>query len=139
MTLSLDTNVLVELVNGGQPGVRRAFEAALVRGEEMVVSVLAAYELRFGAAFSGRSAEVRSAEAMLSQFEIVAFSEDDGDGAARVRLALERGGRRIGAVDMLIAGQAINRGWTVVTANVHEFGRVEGLSVIDWTAEADSL
>jgi tRNA(fMet)-specific endonuclease VapC len=36
-------------------------------------------------------------------------------------------------MDMLIAGQAMNRGWAIVTANVHEFGPIAGLQVIDWT------
>ncbi|HWF78258.1 MAG TPA: hypothetical protein VN694_13895 [Caulobacteraceae bacterium] len=31
-------------------------------------------------------------------------------------------------------GQAMARGWAIATANVHEFGRVQGLQVIDWTA-----
>jgi len=36
----------------------------------------------------------------------------------------------------LIAGQALARNWTVVTANTREFNRVEGLNVIDWTVPA---
>jgi tRNA(fMet)-specific endonuclease VapC len=136
LILSLDTNALVEVLNGQRPAVRSAFGAALARGEEMVVSVLVAYELRFGAKFSGRRGEVTAAERLLARFPILPFTEADADGAANVRLALERTGRRMGAMDMLIAGQAINRGWAVVTANVHEFGRVAGLQVIDWTSPA---
>ncbi|HEY1425312.1 MAG TPA: PIN domain-containing protein [Caulobacteraceae bacterium] len=139
MTLSLDTNALIELINRENLAVRAAFEDAVERGEEMVVSVLASYEVRFGARFSGRRGEVAAAEELLAEFPIVTFTEADADGAANVRLALERIGQRIGAMDMLIAGQAVNRGWAVVTANVHEFGRVERLQVIDWTAGPQSL
>jgi predicted nucleic acid-binding protein len=39
----------------------------------------------------------------------------------------------IGAYDLLIAGQALRRGLTVVTANTAEFGRVTGLSWQDWS------
>jgi tRNA(fMet)-specific endonuclease VapC len=56
------------------------------------------------------------------------------EGTTQVRRALEAAGRRIGAMDMLIAGQAMSRGWAIFTANVHEFGRVQGLQVIDWTS-----
>ena len=133
MILSLDTNALIELVNGRRQEVRGAFQAALAAGDEMLVSVLVAHEMRFGAQFSGRSSEVESVEDVLARFPIIPFTEEDAAGATRVRLSLERGGRRIGAMDMMIAGQAINRGWAVVTANVHEFGRVTGLRVIDWT------
>jgi tRNA(fMet)-specific endonuclease VapC len=136
LTLSLDTNALIEVLNDQQPSVRSAFNAALIGGEQFVVSVLVAYELRFGARFSGRRSEVTAAEQLLARFPILPFTEADADGAANVRLGLERAGRRIGAMDMLIAGQAINRGWAIVTANVHEFGRVAGLQVIDWTSPA---
>jgi tRNA(fMet)-specific endonuclease VapC len=138
LIFSLDTNALIELVNGTRPEVRRAFDEAAARGDEMVVSVLVAYELRFGAQFSGRPLEVVRAEALLAQFPLVPFTEEDAGGAVTVRLALERIGRRIGAMDMLIAGQATNRDWAVVTANVHEFHRVSGLQVIDWTAGPQS-
>jgi tRNA(fMet)-specific endonuclease VapC len=47
--------------------------------------------------------------------------------------ALERSGTPIGAYDLLIAGQALRRGLTVVTANASEFGRVAELSWVDWT------
>jgi tRNA(fMet)-specific endonuclease VapC len=39
-----------------------------------------------------------------------------------------------GAYDLLITGQALRRGLTVVTANTSEFRRVTGLSWEDWTA-----
>ena len=138
MKLSLDTNVLIELLNDNE-AVRRAYEGVLEEGHEMFISVIVAYELRFGARLSGRDIEVRTAEALLERFSIEPFTESDADGAAQVRVGLERIGRRIGAMDMLIAGQAMNRGWVVVTANVHEFGRIAGLGVIDWTSGGNSL
>ena len=137
MKLSLDTNVLIEFLDGNET-VRRAYEAALDDGHEMFISVIVAHELRFGARLSGRDIEVRTAEALLERFSIEAFTESDAEGATQVRVALERIGRRIGAMDMLIAGQAMARGWAVVTANVNEFGRVAGLGVIDWTQLPES-
>ena len=47
---------------------------------------------------------------------------------------LEKAGTPICAYDLLIAGQALRRGLTVVTANTAEFGRVAGLSWEDWTS-----
>ena len=43
-------------------------------------------------------------------------------------------GRVIGAHDMLIAATAVTLGWSVLTDNVREFGRVPGLEVHrpDW-------
>lgn len=52
--------------------------------------------------------------------------------AARVRSELERQGQPIGPYDLLIAGQALARGLTLVTNNRKEFQRVSGLSVESW-------
>ena len=49
-----------------------------------------------------------------------------------IRAALEASGKPIGAYDLLIAGQALARQLTLVTANVSEFSRVKGLSWQDW-------
>lgn len=38
----------------------------------------------------------------------------------------------IGAYDILIAGQALARGWIVVTANSGEFAGVEGPRLENW-------
>ena len=46
---------------------------------------------------------------------------------------LEKIGTSIAAYDLLIAGQALRRGLTVVAANTSEFSRVTGLSWEDWT------
>ncbi len=138
MTLSLDTNALVEIINGDRLAVRTHFRRTMESGEEMIVSVLVAHELRFGAQLSRRRSEIDAAEELLSTLPIAHFTEDDSLGATSVRLALERSGQRIGAMDMLIGGQALSRGWGVVTANVHEFRRIAGLRVIDWTAASET-
>jgi tRNA(fMet)-specific endonuclease VapC len=49
-----------------------------------------------------------------------------------VRGELTGAGAAIGAYDALIAGHAVRRGITFVTANTREFERVEGLLWEDW-------
>jgi len=51
---------------------------------------------------------------------------------ASLRLQLDRAGTRIGALDQLIAAQAVTFGLVVVTNNVREFRRVPGLRVENW-------
>ena len=60
------------------------------------------------------------------------FDADAADHAADIRAALERGGRVIGGYDLLIAGHARSRGLVVVTGNLGEFNRVDGLRCEDW-------
>jgi tRNA(fMet)-specific endonuclease VapC len=45
---------------------------------------------------------------------------------------LEAAGKPIGAYDYLIAGQALARQLTLMTANISEFSRVKGLMWQDW-------
>ena len=137
MTLSLDTNVLIDLVRGKTPVVRSCFNDAMAAEQHMVASLIVLHELHLGCELNrdpvGELARVR---VVLSNVEIEPFDEVDMRSAARVRAALRPRGLAIGPYDSLIAGQALARGWTVVTANTREFNRVEGLNVIDWTAPA---
>jgi tRNA(fMet)-specific endonuclease VapC len=50
-----------------------------------------------------------------------------------LRAILEAQKQPIGPYDTLIAGQALARGYTLVTANYREFSRVEGLLWEDWS------
>ena len=63
---------------------------------------------------------------------VLEFGEEDARYAGEIRSSLERMGRPIGTYDLLIAGQALSRKLTLVTANVKEFGRVRGLDWEDW-------
>ena len=137
MTLALDTNVLIDLVRGKTPIVRGCFNEALAAEQHMVASLIVLHELYIGCELNrdpvGELARVR---VVLSNIEIEPFDEADMRSAAQISAILRPRGLTIGPFDSLIAGQALARGWTVVTANTREFARVEGLNIIDWTAPA---
>jgi tRNA(fMet)-specific endonuclease VapC len=63
---------------------------------------------------------------------VLAFDEEAADHAAEIRAALERQGEVIGAYDLLIAGHARSRGLALITGNLKEFRRVDGLRCEDW-------
>lgn len=137
MTLALDTNVLIDLVRGKTPIVRGCFNEALAAEQRMVVSLIVLHELHMGCELHRDSVgELARVRVVLSNIEIEPFDEADMRSAAKVRAALRSGGLTIGPYDSLIAGQALARDWTVVTANTREFNRVEGLNVIDWSTTA---
>lgn len=60
------------------------------------------------------------------------FERADAQATAAIRAALKRKGTPIGAYDLMIAGAGLARGMIVVTANVGEFMRVDGLQVENW-------
>lgn len=137
MIFSLDTNVMVDLVNGLKPGVRARYDAAVDSGARLVTCAVAAHELIYGALISRRPDVQRaSVEALLGQLEIAEFTHADGISAAQIKAGLRRRGLSIGEHDLLIAGQAFNRGWSVVSANLRHFLRVDTLDVHDWTEAA---
>ncbi|MBM3508746.1 MAG: type II toxin-antitoxin system VapC family toxin [Alphaproteobacteria bacterium] len=70
----------------------------------------------------------------LAPLETVPFEDEDARIAGTVRAQLEREGTPIGAYDLLIAGQALRRDATLVTAEVAEFARVSGLRWENWVA-----
>lgn len=71
-------------------------------------------------------------EAFLSLFWLADFTLDAALHYADIRAALEKAGKSIGPLDLLIAAQARSLGATLVTANAGEFKRVKGLKVLAW-------
>lgn len=131
---ALDTNVCIDLINGTSLPVRARLKRALADGAVVCVSTVVLHELWYGVAKSAR--RERNTERlqmfMAGPLEVLAFDEADARAAAEVRAELERSGTPIGAYDALIAGQAVRRGLTLVTANAREFDRVDGLMCEDW-------
>jgi tRNA(fMet)-specific endonuclease VapC len=92
------------------------------------------HELAYGVHLSQHPLRERSRiESALARVRRIELDAQDAEAAAMLRAKLRRSGQEIGAYDSLIAGQALAKGWTLVTANTREFARVEGLSVVDWT------
>lgn len=132
---SLDTNACIALINGSSVPVRRRFKEALSAGSVICVSTVAVHELWYGVAKSARrDYNTERVQAFLSgPVRLMAFDDADARAAGEVRALLEQERRPIGAYDSLLAGQAARRGFTLVTANVREFERVDGLMWEDWS------
>jgi tRNA(fMet)-specific endonuclease VapC len=130
----LDTNVVVRLLNGRSPALRRRFEAERLARGRLALSVIALYELRFGAANSERPTQnARALDRFLDgKIEVLPFGSEDAVEGGAIRAHLRSRGTLIGPYDILIAAQARIRGATLVTANTREFRRVPGLLVVDW-------
>lgn len=133
LTHVLDTDICIE-------ALRRRSEPLLGHlrkhsPEQIAVSVITEAELHFGALNSSSPERNGAAvEAFLQPFAILPFARDYVPIYARLRAGLERLGTRIGALDMLIAAQAVALDATVVTNNHREFRRVPGLRVENWLA-----
>jgi tRNA(fMet)-specific endonuclease VapC len=121
-------------MNGAPAAVRSRFEKAIRAESQVFISSIVAFELWYGITKSARVAiNTQRLEALLASSVVaLPFDHEDSHAAASIRATLEAAGRPIGGYDYLIAGQALARQLTLVTANVSEFSRVKGLSWQDW-------
>lgn len=133
MTLALDTNVFIDLIRGRKATIRQRWDRVILAGESLVTSLIVYHELQFGIALSSDPAgEAQNVAELLEGIPVEPLNEDDVTAAARLRAKLKPSGRPVGAYDVLIAGQALARGWILVTSNVREFERIDGLEIQDW-------
>lgn len=132
----LDTNACIALINGSPEAVRDRFRRRIGDDDPAWVSSVTLFELWYGVAKSQRQeANRRRLASFLSgPVTVLELDSDDARAAGEIRADLERLGTPIGPYDLLIAGQALRRGATLVTANVAEFARIPDLVLEDWAS-----
>lgn len=130
MKFLLDSNSVIALLKGHAGFLARIRQH---RPQDFAISSIVAHELFYGA-YKGRRIAENLARIEALQFEVLDFDREDARHAGELRARLAGSGTPIGPYDVLIAGQAIARGLTLVTHNVREFRRVRTLQVEDWEA-----
>jgi tRNA(fMet)-specific endonuclease VapC len=130
MGFQLDTGVASDLVRRPRGVVANRIRD--VGADQVFVSVIVAAEMRFGAAKRGSASLSERVEGALSRLQVLPLEPPADRHYAELRVRLERAGRPIGAHDMLIAAHALALGHTLVTDNVGEFSRIEGLKLANW-------
>ncbi len=133
MTFMMDTNICVYIINNRPPRVRERFLQHNV-GDIGLSSIVVA-ELAYGVAKSqAREKNTAALEKFLLDFELLGFDVDAAHRYGKLRVDLERAGIVIGPLDLQIAAHALALDATLVTNNVTEFSRVNGLKVENWFA-----
>ena len=104
--------------------------------EDVCVSSVTYAELVHGVEKSAAVEKNRLALSMLlANIGILNFDVYAADSYGKIRAGLEKKGTPIGPLDMMIAGHAMSKGYTVVTNNVKEFSRIPDLKIENWAAE----
>ena len=128
----LDTDICIAILNRDDR-VRPWLEHNAPSKLRMSAITLA--ELRFGIAKSTQARRVAAnLRVLLTRVRSVPFDDDASGRYGELRALLERRGKSIGPLDMLIASHALSLGWVLATHNTAEFRRVPGLRVEDWLA-----
>ena len=128
----LDSNLCIRLIRERQPSLRARFDA---EAAALCISSVVLFELEYGAANSGRVVEGRAqVAAFIARLQVLDFDADAARHAGEIRASLRERDQTIGAYDVMIAGHARSKGLIVVTGNLGEFRRVDGLRCEDWLA-----
>jgi tRNA(fMet)-specific endonuclease VapC len=133
----LDSSVVVALLRGERASAL-AFAEQVASGAPIACSAIVVHELWVGV---HRYRQPEVAARLLRGFlsgpvAVEAYTESDAERSARLRAELASRGTPIGPMDTLIAGQVLARGGRLATRNLAEFGRVEGLDLLEWPPAA---
>jgi len=130
MRYLLDTNIVSDLIRNPQGRILR--HISKIGEAQVCTSIIVAAELRYGAAKRGSRRLTAQLEAVLGALEVVPFEAPADITYGLLRGRLEGTGQPIGGNDLLIAAQAMTLGYTIVTDNEREFGRIADLPCENW-------
>lgn len=99
---------------------------------ELGISAATEGELRYGAARSGSAPLQATVEQFLLGVTIFSWDSEAASQYGELRATLEREGRLMGSLDMMIAAHALALGLVLIT-NDRAFGRITKLKTEDWT------
>lgn len=126
----LDTNIVVYVIKRRPIEVLERFNANVGR---MVISSITLAELVHGAeksAFPERN--LRTVEDFISRLDVLSYDQKAAFHYGSIRAELEKKGTPIGLNDLHIAAHARSEALTLITNNLREFSRVNGLISDNW-------
>lgn len=126
----LDTNIISDLIRNPSGAAAHHIEQA--DPADIFTSIIVAAELRYGCAKKASSKLTQKVENLLATIPVLPLEKPVDTDYGRIRAELEAAGQTIGMNDLLIAAQAYSLGLTLITDNLREFGRIQGLKVDNW-------
>ena len=134
MKYLLDTNIVSYFLRDASPALSQRILDS--NPDTLAISVISAGELRYG--LSKLTPSLRATElahrlnALLTAIPVLPLPAYAAPHYGHTQAQLETAGTPIGNNDLWIAAHALAQNMTLVTNNVGEFGRVQGLLVENW-------
>jgi tRNA(fMet)-specific endonuclease VapC len=130
MIYLLDTNVCIAAMRRNALVHKRLTALAPT---DCGISTVTLYELYSGIERCRQpSIELKKVQTFIAALHLLPFDQDAARHTARIRWQLEQQGKVIGPYDLMLAGQSLSLGVTLVTHNTAEFQRVPSLLLEDW-------
>ena len=126
----LDTNILTDLARHPFGLCSHRFKA--VGDESVFTSVIVAGEVQFGIDRFRAFRLLQQMARVMETIEVRPLQIDALKFYSAMRVDLETRGLPIGANDMWIAAHALAEGAVLVSNNIREFSRINGLKVENW-------
>ncbi len=131
MKYLLDTNICIYLIKQKSEKIVNKIKEFDI--EELCISSITVAELEYGIQKSHYTDRNKLAlTEFLVPFKILDYNHAAAVDYGKIRADLEREGRIIGPLDLLIASHARANGLIIVTNNEKEFCRVKGLEIENW-------
>ncbi|MBD3726337.1 MAG: tRNA(fMet)-specific endonuclease VapC [Moraxella osloensis] len=132
LTFMLDTNIAIHVIKQRPIAALNKFNQYAAR---ICVSSITVAELYFGAENSQNIAKnLVQVDDFLSRLVILDYGSQAASHYGNIYADLTKKGNVISENDMHIAGHARSRGLILVTNNLREFERVEGLRLDNWVS-----
>lgn len=126
----LDTNIAIYVIKRRPPEALETFNNNAGR---LCISSITLSELLHGVEKSSKpSQNLREVESFISRLSVLDYGNKAAAHYGEIRATLERKGKIIGVNDLHIAAHARSESLTLVTNNLSEFERVEGLRLDNW-------
>ncbi|MEK6960791.1 MAG: type II toxin-antitoxin system VapC family toxin [Nanoarchaeota archaeon] len=128
----LDTDVIVAFLRQ-DPDARECMISLEDRGEEVRISAVSAMELLQGArSHVNCKDKIREVYIFLRRVDVVPLGLEEVDHCSRIIHHLQKKGSMIGLPDIQIAATVLAAADRVITRNIRDFSRVQGLKVDRW-------
>jgi tRNA(fMet)-specific endonuclease VapC len=130
MNYLLDTNVCIKYLNSD---LRIQSRLLSLSSDCISTCEIVRFELYYGAFCSERvQGNLEILDVFFGQVRILPFDQAAARVCGEIRAQLRSSGKMIGPYDLQIAAIALVNDLVLVTHNVREFSRVEGLRWEDW-------
>ena len=130
MRYLLDTNILSDVIKN--PQGQATNRITTLNSNDLFTSIIVAAEMRYGIEKKSSPILTARVDSLLQTLTILPLDIGVDRHYGQIRMHLERQGNMIGANDLLIAAHALSLDAILVTHNVREFERVNGLKTEDW-------
>lgn len=133
MRRTLDTHICSYILRQHPLNMIERF--AMLDREQLWLSAIVAADLRCGASKLGVPRFQSAVEAWLAGFDVRPWPLNATHHYAQIRASLERSGKPIGGMDLMIAAHVVAEDSVLITNNAREFHRVPGLAVEEWAMD----